>query len=249
MRTALITGSAHGIGRATAQELIRQGWRVQGIDREMAHIESAEYFHHILDLTSDGVFELILGFFKEIEPELIIHSAGVGIMQQFAASTLEADKKLIDLNVWAAYAVVKAFVQCVMDRKEPQHLILITSLAGLSATPGMALYSGSKHFVGGLAKSVSGELAVDAPWAKVSTIAPPPVKTKFREHSGRLGRSRPIRGILEVDTVVKEILAVYQRPKLDRIPGRLQRWAFLFLRPLIPAAYLSRRIYSVSKQD
>jgi meso-butanediol dehydrogenase/(S,S)-butanediol dehydrogenase/diacetyl reductase len=42
--TAIVTGAAAGIGRATVERLVADGWRVFGIDRNAATIEGAEVF-------------------------------------------------------------------------------------------------------------------------------------------------------------------------------------------------------------
>ncbi|MGQ0607944.1 MAG: SDR family NAD(P)-dependent oxidoreductase, partial [Chloroflexota bacterium] len=41
-KTAIITGAAAGIGRATAERLVVEGWRVMGIDRTDASIDGVE---------------------------------------------------------------------------------------------------------------------------------------------------------------------------------------------------------------
>lgn len=41
-RSAIVTGAAAGIGRATAERLASEGWRVVGIDRRQATIEGVE---------------------------------------------------------------------------------------------------------------------------------------------------------------------------------------------------------------
>ena len=41
-RTAIVTGAAAGIGRATVERLLADGWRVVGIDRNAASIDGAE---------------------------------------------------------------------------------------------------------------------------------------------------------------------------------------------------------------
>lgn len=246
---AIITGSSNGIGRGTAELLLSKGWRVLGLDREESTIQAANYEHKRVDLTQadfGAAFELLLA---RIQPELVVHSAGIGIMQPFADSAIEVDERLMALNVYAAYAVTKAFVREANRSRRPQHLILLSSLSGISATPGMALYAGSKHFVSGLAKSVAAELRHDAPWAKVSTVAPPPVRTKFRERSGRRARSKPIRGVLEVRDVAQEILNVYRRPQLDRIPGFWPRFLFHWVRPWIPQRILLLKIYQSAQKE
>ena len=245
----LITGATHGIGRATAEALLAQGWAVTGIDREISDLRHPNYQHVEMDLCTPDVDEAFASVYRTLLPELTIHSAGIGIMQPFYESSLDADRRLIKLNVEATYAITKVFAVEAVNRQVPQHLILLSSLAGISSTPGMALYSASKHFVSGLAKSVYAELAVDAPWARVSSLAPPPVRTQFRQHSGRPTRSKRIRGVLEVDVVVRELLSLHNRPKLDRIPGRLQRWIFTYVRPLIPSRVLLKFVYDSSKSD
>ena len=245
---AIITGASNGIGRGVAELLLSKGWRVLGLDREESTLQSAAYEHEVLDLTQAGIAYLE-DLFAQIGPDLVVHSAGIGIMQPFANSAIEVDERLIALNVDAAYAVTKAFVREAHRSRRPQHLILLSSLSGISATPGMALYAGSKHFVSGLAKSVAAELRQDAPWAKVSTVAPPPVRTQFRERSGRPARSKPIRGVLEVHYVAQEVLRVYHRPQLDRIPGFWPRFLFRWVRPWIPQRILMSKIYQSAQKE
>jgi short-subunit dehydrogenase len=246
---AIITGASNGIGRGVAELLLVKGWWVLGLDREATTLQVANYEHLLVDLTQadfGAAFEELL---TRLEPELVVHSAGIGIMQPFADSAIEVDERLIALNVGAAYAVTKAFVREAHRSQRPQHLILLSSLSGISATPGMALYAGSKHFVSGLAKSVAAELRQDAPWAKVSTVAPPPVRTQFRERCGRPTRSKPIRGVLEVREVAEEILRVYRRPTLDRIPGFWPRFLFRWVRPWIPQRILMSKIYQSAQKE
>lgn len=49
-RIALVTGTSSGIGTAVAVELLARGWRVVGLSRRRAPIESAAYTHVAVDL-------------------------------------------------------------------------------------------------------------------------------------------------------------------------------------------------------
>lgn len=49
-RVAIVTGTSSGIGEALARELLRREWRVVGVSRRVAALESPGYSHVQLDL-------------------------------------------------------------------------------------------------------------------------------------------------------------------------------------------------------
>ena len=68
---ALITGTASGIGRATAELFLERGWRVVGFDILPAAIAHQNYDHRIVDVRDASAFP------DDIHPNVIVNNAGV----------------------------------------------------------------------------------------------------------------------------------------------------------------------------
>ena len=68
---ALITGTASGIGRATAELFLERGWHVTGFDILPAAIEHPRYDHRIVDVREPRMYP------DDIHPNVIVNNAGV----------------------------------------------------------------------------------------------------------------------------------------------------------------------------
>ena len=94
----LITGTASGIGRATAEYFLDRGHEVHGIDIQRGTIVYAAYVHHIADVADR---EAVLSALPEgFAPEILINNAGV----QNSGRDIEVNLKGM-INVTEAYAI------------------------------------------------------------------------------------------------------------------------------------------------
>lgn len=71
MNKVLITGSSHGIGKATAELFLFKGFEVIGIDREPTSIIDSSYVHHRVDIRDKFNLPKLSGI------RYIINNAGV----------------------------------------------------------------------------------------------------------------------------------------------------------------------------
>ena len=91
-RTAIVTGSASGIGAATVAELARRGYRTVGIDMaaEAAPQSSAEHLAIRADVTDEAcviaAFDQALAFLGQLD--VLVTSAGVGETTPFMDLTV-----------------------------------------------------------------------------------------------------------------------------------------------------------------
>ena len=67
----LITGTAGGIGRATAQYFLDMGHEVHGLDILPGALTHERYFHYIADVRNPESFP------EGIFPEILVNCAGV----------------------------------------------------------------------------------------------------------------------------------------------------------------------------
>jgi 2-hydroxycyclohexanecarboxyl-CoA dehydrogenase len=168
-RTALITGAASGIGRATAQAFAEAGARVLLADIDetngakaaaelRAGGHAAEYLP--VDLTQpesiDQFASLLLQRFGP--PDVIVNGAGWGKTQPFWECTPELMTKLVTLNFVGPMQLVKALLPAMIERGSGR-VVNISSDAGRVGSLGETVYSGAKGGLIAFTKSLARETA------------------------------------------------------------------------------------------
>jgi 3-oxoacyl-[acyl-carrier protein] reductase len=185
-RTALVTGAASGIGRATARLFAGEGARVAVVDLDAGEIDivvsgideaGGTASGYVLDVSDpdaiEGVVEQIVADLGPID--ILINNAGRGGGASIDSPEFE--------DVWSAAFAVNLTAQARLVRAALPHLernrdgrvVNIASTEGLGATPGMAAYTASKHGVIGLTKSLAVELGSRG--VNVNCICPGPINT------------------------------------------------------------------------
>jgi len=164
-KVAAITGGARGIGRATAQALVRQGMKVAlgDVDLETAGRTAAELGAGTiaveLDVTDRGSFTR---FLDQVESELgpvdvLINNAGIMQIGRFLDEDDATAHRMVDINVHGVILGMKVALPR-MQARNRGHLINISSQAGKVGLPGGATYCATKHAVVGLSEAVAAEL-------------------------------------------------------------------------------------------
>lgn len=186
MKTALVTGSAKGIGRAIAMALAREGFRValhyrsSGNEAESAaaeiHAAGGEAELFAADLADAAQAEALV---KSVEQRCgpvhtLVCNAGI-IKSQLLAFTSYADwRAVMAANLDAAFLLTKA-VSRGMARQRAGRIIYISSDAGLMGDLMRGAYSASKSGLFGLAKTAAREMAASR--VTVNTVAPGIIET------------------------------------------------------------------------
>jgi len=174
----LVTGASSGIGRATALVLSRLGARViltgrreQALQETLyAMDEPKKHFVFAADLAgSDVIPSLVRQQAEKAGSPLdgIVHSAGVG--------------KPISLRLTSRSSLEAMTAINVMTSPRGGSVVLMSSVAGLVASPGLVGYAGTKAALFGIAKSAALELASKR--IRVNCIAPGYVKTPMLDQA------------------------------------------------------------------
>ena len=184
-RTALVTGAASGIGRATAKAFADAGARVlladideEGGTRAAAELRGAghdaEFLH--VDLTDPAsVDALALRVLQRFgAPDVIVNGAGWGRTQPFWDGTPELWSKLIALNFVGPMLLVKAFMPAMIERASGR-IVNIASDAGRVGSLGETVYSGAKGGLIAFTKSLAREVARHQ--INVNCVCPGPTDT------------------------------------------------------------------------
>ena len=182
MNTVLITGASSGIGLATAKHLAVEGYEVYGIGRSFD--ESLSYpdnFHrYICDITDTEMLNKTLQTIRAAlgcpSPDVIIHSAGVGLYG-LQETLNEADiRTLIRTNLEAPVLITTEFLGFMKQRKSGHILFLSSVTAKKSNTYGCA-YGATKAGLLSFANSLFDEVRKNN--IKVTTLLPDMTKTNL----------------------------------------------------------------------
>lgn len=187
---ALVTGASSGIGHGLARQFATHGYDLvlASEDDELqevgAELRSGGTVVHLVqeDLaTPDGVrrlHEAVRVFPQPVTAAAL--NAGVGVGGRFAETDLEADLRLVDLNVRSTVHLAKLLVQDMVARGEGR-LLFTSSIVATAPGPFHATYAASKAFVQSFAQAIRHELKDTG--VTVTSLLPGPTETEFFERA------------------------------------------------------------------
>ncbi|HEY4451830.1 MAG TPA: SDR family oxidoreductase [Solirubrobacteraceae bacterium] len=184
--TVAITGAARGIGRATAEALLRQGMKVAigDVDLETARQTAAELGASTialpLDVTDRASFTAFLDAAEQqLGPlDVLINNAGIMQVGRFIDEDDLTARRMIDINLHGVILGMKLALARMIPR-DRGHIVNISSQAGKFGTPGGATYSATKHAVVGMTEAVRGELRLMGAHIDLSYVMPFVVNTEL----------------------------------------------------------------------
>jgi NAD(P)-dependent dehydrogenase (short-subunit alcohol dehydrogenase family) len=184
-KTALITGSSSGIGRATAADFLRREWTVYATARDtddVADLAEAGCETAELDVTSDAdvdrVVDRVLDETDRID--CLVNNAGYaqyGPVEDVPVDALEAQ---FDVNVYGPHRLTRAVLPHMRER-ERGTVVNVSSVQGRIVTGGSGAYAASKFALEALSDALRVE--VDEYGIDVVLVEPGPVATRFGERA------------------------------------------------------------------
>ncbi len=187
MPTVVITGASTGIGRACALHMDREGWRVfAGVRNPAAADElraagSERLVPVSLDVTDpDSIAAMVEAVEREVgEAGLqgLVNNAGIAVGGVLEFMDLDTVRQMLEVNVVGALAVTQPLIPLL--RRAQGRIVMMSSIAGRSATPLVGAYAASKHALEALTDALRIELH---PWGiQVSAVEPGNVATPIWE--------------------------------------------------------------------
>jgi len=188
-RVAVVTGAGHGIGRASALALGREGARLALVDlraeaaretRDLAVAEGIDATCWQADVSDEEqVGACIAEIVERCERIDILHSnAGVLYAGTVLSQTIEEWDRTYAVNVRSMFLVARAVVP-VMQANGGGSIITTASISGMIGEPNLVAYNSSKGAVINLTR----QLAVE--WGRqgirVNAICPGWIETGFND--------------------------------------------------------------------
>jgi short-subunit dehydrogenase len=158
VKRACVVGSSDGIGFATAEALLAEGWTVVGVSRSASSLSHASYTHFTHDVTSEGYRELLRE--QSAEPfQAVVYAAGIG--EELALDDPSRDLRVLDVNLMAAVSTAAIVIPGMVAARQGS-LVVLSSMADVLVSSQYPSYNASKaalssYFEGlGLALDSSG---------------------------------------------------------------------------------------------
>jgi NAD(P)-dependent dehydrogenase (short-subunit alcohol dehydrogenase family) len=167
VKTAVVTGGASGIGRAVAERLRSDGFRVAVLDLSPTDDGSG----YAADVTDRAQVDTAIAQIREaFGPILVlVNAAGVEGFQKFSNMSFEEWSRVIDVNLNGVFHTVQAVLPDMVEAGWGR-IVNISSSSTHSGQPFMAHYVAAKSAVNGLTKS----LALEYGPAGITVNAVPP---------------------------------------------------------------------------
>jgi 3-oxoacyl-[acyl-carrier protein] reductase len=175
-RTALVTGSGRGIGRAIAQRLLAAGANVMLNDIDEAILTQAttnlaqptRTRHYAADLTlpttPDALVAATLAAFGSLD--IIVNNAGYTWDSVIQKTTDQQFQAMLDIHLVTPFRILRAASEHIRaaakresaaNQRVMRKVVNITSIAGTDGNPGQAAYGSAKAGIIGLTRTMAKE--------------------------------------------------------------------------------------------
>jgi len=171
--TVLITGAAGGVGRATVQLFIDEGWQVLAVDvikQPQPSFTSAVSFKS-MDISNPAeVDRLFEAFGDQIKDGLhaLVNNAAVQIIKPLVKTTADEWDRVHAVNLRAPFLVSKAFYPAL--KKAKGSVVNVSSVHALATSADIGAYASTKGGLLALTRAMAIEFAGDG--MRVNTILP-----------------------------------------------------------------------------
>jgi short-subunit dehydrogenase len=249
---ALITGGSVGIGGALADVFAAHGHDLVLVSRNRDKLEARgrairEQFNvDVVCLPEDladpqgprRLHEAVAA--RGLDIHHLVNNAGVGLYGKFSTTDLDAELKMIQLNVTSVVDLTKRFLPAMIERRAGR-ILNVASTAAFVPGPWMSVYYATKAFLLSFSQAIDYELKSSG--VTVTVLCPGPTESEFKVRAGSQ-RSRLFEAfVMDAPRVARAGYDGMMSGKAVAIPGLRNKLipvaARLIPRPLV--AELSHR--------
>lgn len=247
----LITGATSGIGYEMAKIYLKNNENIILVARNLEKMNEIklEYPNNIeiiqADLSKENEAKRVYDEVKlrKLDVKTVINNAGVGLFGDFKNTKIEDEISMINLNVISLVSLTKFFLKDMLEKNRGE-ILNVSSVAGYTAGPKMAVYYATKNFVTAFSNAINYELKDSN--VKVSSLAPGATKTGFVK-AAKLENSKLFDNLRLMEAKeVAEIAIKNLGKKREIIPGFFNKLS-VFSNRLLPRTLMLKIINKIQE--
>ena len=225
-KVVIITGASSGIGAATARRLARDGMRLTLAARRedrlkqisadvetlggqalaiQTDVRNREDIHRMVQATVDRWGRI----------DVMFNNAGLSHDDAFEKINPDDIRDEIHINLTAVIECAQAVLP-VMLRQKSGHIINVSSIAGLIATPGSSIYCSTKFGLNGFTDALHRELLGSG--VRVSAFCPGYTPSEISPDLKAIAEGQPdapsIPGVMPISYVADQVARLIHSPRL-----------------------------------
>jgi NADP-dependent 3-hydroxy acid dehydrogenase YdfG len=191
----LVTGASTGFGRELVEYLLANGARVIATARKVEALKDLGTRYPktalvaAMDVTDQKQVEIAVDaavkWFGRVD--VLVNNAGYGMVGAVEESAEDEFRPMFETNVFGLIRVTQAVLPQ-MRGQGSGHIVNLSSIGGLVATPGFGLYNATKFAVEGLSEALAQE--VKPLGIAVTIVEPGPFRTKFLGKAGGQAKAK-----------------------------------------------------------
>jgi 3-hydroxybutyrate dehydrogenase len=224
-QVALVTGAASGIGRAIAERLVDDGWRVLAVDLEKTADAPGDAY--AVDLTTRegnrAAVDAALERFGRLDA--VVPNAGFQHVSPVEGFDEDRWDALVALLLTSPF-LLSRYAWPALRASGDGRIVVVASVHGLVASPFKAAYVSAKHGVLGLVKTLALEGA--AVGIRASAVCPGYVRTPLVEQ--QVADQARAHGVPE-ERVLEDVLLAPQAVKRLLEPSEVAHAVMFLLGP------------------
>jgi 3-oxoacyl-[acyl-carrier protein] reductase len=156
--SVLITGTSRGLGKALAEEFLKEGLTVYGCSRQASSIGHQNYCHFTVDVSDESEVVLMLKQIASLKMHvnLLINNAGLTQASLGILTRGVSAQDILNVNLLGNFFVSRETLK-LMQRQRYGRIVNFSSINVPLGSVGSALYNASKAGVDAMARALTRE--------------------------------------------------------------------------------------------
>ncbi len=237
MKTALITGTTSGIGKAFAERSASMGNNIILVSRNEEKLKKqknalrsqyhVEVRYIACDLTQTDAVDLIINKIDrwQISVDLLINNAGFNECGLFTDTDIKQEMKMIDLHIRFITQLTK-YILSMMKKNGHGHIVHVGSIGSFIPFPSDAVYAATKAYIMSFSNALYGECKKIG--IKITLLCPGATETGFAVKAAIQDTLLFRYAVMKPEKVVEIAYPKVMKGKRSVIPGAYNKLLVFF---------------------